>query len=382
MRLSESCILVAICALLCTSWHNRVHACIIADYEKWAIERLEIIGNNSSSPCDELSAGPAPAAKNANIFLFHKDEHEVLPDWLQYHTHLVGFHNVHIVDGDSTNPQVCKLLALYSLCGVDVSRFNESFTEKHTAMSDKMRGHNDTFLIPLDTDEFITFPVGGNRSDPHTAGHLHFSTNRDTILSQLNKIPLDGFKYKFNGYQVQYNTSDCEASTKQESYDPSVRRLTHPAFVGPSQYGPFMSKTFYYSKGFISTNQGNHNGLVEHDHGVPKTSVFDHNFHHTGLCMLHFYTSSYHSMRQKFLRGAAAYGFNERTPCGPNMYCALAKHYRSYNKDSHDHYVQACQHSKKNAQHISMDEFTDWFVYHAKPFAELIGEPLVAHDLY
>lgn len=359
--------------------------CIISEHFDWAKDRLQVIGKNATNPCRELSAGfEIQPVKNANIFVFHKDEHEVIADWLQYHVHIVGFQNVHVIDGDSTNPQVCKLLAMYSQCGVDVSRFNGSFTEKHTEMTNKMRMHNDSFLIPLDTDEFMTFAVeeGLKKHGTTQVKHHHFTPDRELLLMHLNKVPIDGFKYKFHGYQVQYNTSQCEASTKQETYDPSYRRLTHPGFVGPSQYGPFMSKTFYYSKGFISTNQGNHNGLVAHDHGVPKTTHFEQNFHFTEMSMLHFYTSSYHSMRQKFLRGAAAYGFDDRSPCGANMYCSLGKHYLKYNKASHDHYVQACHFMKRNANHASMDEFTNWFVQHAKSFSELIGEELVAHDLY
>lgn len=358
--------------------------CDITEFASWAQRRLTSIAltSNYTDPCSELSGGfPIVNETIASTFLFHKDEHEVLPDWLQYHTYLVGFRNVHIIDDDSADPQVCKLLALYNLCGVEVVRYNKNFSEKHTILSNFMKGHNETFLIPMDADEFVTFPVPSNDDELHSMGEMYmftFSTDREVILSALSKLPIDGRKYKFTGHGVRYTKPTCAASAAHPVYDPSYRRLIQHGLTGPSNYQEFNSKTFYHSEGFISTNQGNHNGEVASDNGTYRMPSVDHNYLFTNMSLLHFYMSSYHSMRLKYMRGAAAYHHR----CSSNMYCTLAKNYQLKNAYSKTHYMQNCVFDKAHPQDVSMTNFTDWFVRHTKTFSELLGEPLSQHNYF
>lgn len=369
--------------MLLVNWVGSAGGCDISVHNTWATHRLKKIGESTTdNACSELAGGyPIINETIASAFLFHKDEHETLPDWLQYHSYLVGFHNIHIIDDDTVDPQVCKLLALYNLCGVEVVRYNKTFSEKHTVLSNLMKGHNETFLIPMDTDEFVTVPVPHTHEEMHSLGEkftFKFSTDRELILSELTKLPIDGRKYKFSGHSVRYNRSTCEASTKHLKYDPSYRRLLQPGYTGPSNYAQFNSKTFYHSEGFVYTNQGNHNGLVISDNGTYKLPANDHNYLFTNMSLLHYYMSSYHSMRLKYMRGAAAYN----NACQSNMYCTLGKNYKLGNSYSKNHYLQNCVFDKAHPQDVSMTEFTDWFVQHTKTFEELLGEPLSDHNYF
>lgn len=73
------------------------------------------------------------------LFLFHRDEEDLLLDWLQYHTFMFGFDSVHVIDNNSQEDAVCKVLALYELCGVRITRFGGEFSDKYQVLSTVMR---------------------------------------------------------------------------------------------------------------------------------------------------------------------------------------------------------------------------------------------------
>lgn len=355
--------------------------CDFSDFENWASKRLETFGPNVSNVCDALSGGfSSPKGSNPHIFLFQSDEHEVLADWLQYHSYLVGLKNIHIVDQESQNPQICKLLALYKSCGVDITIEN-SFVNKHRALSGLMKMYNSSFLIPMDADEFIAV----NGSTPQ------FTSDREIILNQWRNLSVDGRKYKFASVVARYDAVECKITKKNAGFDPQYRRVTKKAMAGPPQYPPHMLKTFFYSDGFIATDQGNHHGIVQHDmgHNMSRDPVVKENLAHyfqfTNLTLIHYFASSYHSMRHKILRAAKAYNFTATTNCdnittNGLQYCRLAKGYEASSLSSHVHYLQNCRtfDSPKGSKvpSVSLSSFREWFVVHAKSFADLIGEEL------
>lgn len=368
---------------------NFVHCCDLDQLADWAATLLQILANNASAPCEVLSGGyGSPQDHRPHIFLFQSDEHEVLADWLQYHSYLVGLQNIHIVDQNSHNLQICKLLALYKLCGVDIT-MEENFVNKHTALTERMKLYNDSFLIPMDADEFVSFPVTPTE----------FTTDRHTIIEQFANLSIDGRKYKFSNVAARYPAADCKITTKTKAFDPTYRRVTKKATTsGASQYPPHMLKTFFYSDGFIATDQGNHHGIVAHDagHNMSRDPLvkgdLSHYFQFTNISLVHFFASSYFSMRQKILRAVKAYGFTTATNCDKItsngvQYCRLAKTYQAASVASYVHYLQNCRifdPTKKGASKllpiVSLSSFSDWFVEHAKSFAELIGEELVVDN--
>jgi hypothetical protein len=96
--------------------------------------------------------------------------------------------------------------------------------------------------------------------------------DRDSILGVFKEQAIDGRKYTFDvGYLVKYDEETCQASLSftdhRDPWDPNYRRVTNHGYFSWSgdNLPPVMRKTFYYSDGFINTDQGNHHGEVEHD---------------------------------------------------------------------------------------------------------------------
>ena len=175
--------------------------------------------------------------------------------------------------------------------------------------------YNGSFLVPLDADEFI---VSFNKTKLGTNTGLVI--DRRLILNEIRTVPVDGRKYKFSGsHPVKHNISTCDlalsGNTSQHLED---RRVLAGGFSKASQYRPKMSKTFFYSEGFISTDQGYHLGRVENDKYVAELKVKNHThtyFKLPTVSLLHYSASSYAHSKAKYLRAADAYGFNRTAEC-------------------------------------------------------------------
>lgn len=164
--------------LLSLVWIYFAAVCACTDesiFGSWAAERLQNIGKGYDDSCRVLEGGRAPRSlgtvvrKDVNLFLFQNDEKELLPDWLQYHAYLFGTKSLHIIDHNSTDLQVCKLLALYKHCGSTVTNYVGDFSGKRGVLSDHMHKYKSSFLIPLDADEFIAAQPG--LFSPHLCAH-------------------------------------------------------------------------------------------------------------------------------------------------------------------------------------------------------------------
>ncbi len=59
---------------------------------------------------DELTSGRIANDHSFKIFALHRDENELLEDWVRYHAAIVGHHNIYILDNNSTVPDVVQLL--------------------------------------------------------------------------------------------------------------------------------------------------------------------------------------------------------------------------------------------------------------------------------
>lgn len=187
-----------------------------------------------------------------HIFLLHKIDESSMPpfDWYRYHINLVGKGSVHGIDHNSSDQNTIHTLLEQ---GVDIIPFMGSFLDKHKALTKRMLDFSDrpSFLIPLDIDEYLVAVL-------NTKHGLAFSTNTTLINSIIQSLPRDGFKYKLRTFEGYFCNEGNQLSRKSVA-----RRITHFA---PSQMSVLCkSKTFYYSQGFIATDQGNHFGVVEGD---------------------------------------------------------------------------------------------------------------------
>lgn len=376
---------------LCFAW--LVLACLLSStfacnedssMKTWAAERVKSIGHGFETPCRILEGGnaarsPTPdGRKDVNLFLFQNDEKELLPDWLQYHSYLFGIKSIHVIDHNSTDPQICKLLAIYTHCGATVTNYAGEFSGKRGILSDHMHKYKPSFLIPLDTDELI---VAFKKDEQ--GNNKEVILDREYILNEITSSPLDGRKYKFNGaHPVRHSAEKCEAALNQSTHlSASERRVMAGGYEDPTQYRPLMYKTFYYSNGFLATDQGNHFGEVMHDlgaHGTDSRVVANitHYFYSMpSVSLLHYITSSYASLKAKILRGARVYGFDDKHQCHPEEhgahYCKLAKDFREDSEHSKKHFLHSCTRTTETG--VSLMPVTNWFAKYTLSIDALVG---------
>jgi hypothetical protein len=263
-----------------------------------------------------------------HMFVIHKiDESSMLPfDWYIYHTNLVGTSNVHGIDHNSSDQFVISSLREQ---GIDIIPFTGSFMDKSKALTQRMHQFSDhpVFLIPLDIDEYLVAIV-------QTDSGITFSTNTTLIRSIILTLPRDGFKYKLPTYEGYFCNEGTDIGNKSVA-----RRITHFA---PSEMSVLCkSKTFFYSKGFISTDQGNHFGLVEGDKTCSRifnNAIYEplcrkclHN--NTGLAILHVggpTALTYGEYLAKAIRASKAYEMNLTDPKAAANRCQRGSKGRHY----------------------------------------------------
>lgn len=237
-----------------------------------------------------------------------------------------------------------------------------------------MRKEPNSILIPLDIDEFVTFTN-------NSVQHQHVSFDRDVILPKFMQLPLDGHKYKFK--EVLPVTLDNVSCTASEHYEERVsgvyRRTMHAGYTGETIYKMSTSKSFFYSEGFIATDQGNHVGHaaiddIQYPGSRPNTPRQMRNFVISNLSLLHVAQSTYESLMHKMVRGAQAYGYTVDTDCthvGVGIhYCVQAKQFQQDPEGSRQAYRRSCHASKTDKQFSSM---RDWFAVHAMSLEQIVG---------
>lgn len=360
-----------------------VQGCVFsnAKLKQWAHSRWSQMSDN---PCTFLSGGELRTSNDlkakVKVFLFQKDEEEVLSDWLQYYSYIFGSENLVVIDHESQSQDVCRLLELYRLCGTEVITFSGSFEKKHAILTKEMLKHKNTFLLPLDADEFIV--TDSSARDASSVASLHI--DRARIHQAFHALPVDGRKYKFAyTYNTRPNATACHdfvaPSRVNTTSDRSNRRtVTSQLALDKQPYFP-RSKTFYHSDGFLYTDQGNHYGAVRHDHNVLNDNPaiqrnLTHYFAPLDASLLHYTMSSYTARKNKYLRGFAAYNFTLNTDCSQEKnglgYCNEAKYFLNSTDNGRNFYLQTCL---SNQTGTSLASVSDWFLHRAHSMSAILG---------
>lgn len=351
---------------------------------KWASDRFSLIRRDFDDPCTILEGATSSFEKitgkqpPVQVFLFQNNERELLADWLQYHAYLFGVKSINVVDHNSTDVQVCQLLALYSYCGAKITHYEGPFGHKHGALTDVMKPYRNTFLIPLDADEFVV-----SFKKDQSGNNTEVVLDRSLILNEIGNNPLDGRKYKFNGvHPVRHDKSKCrEALKKGKMLSSKDRRVMAGGFADPTQYEPFITKTYFYSRGFIETDQGNHYGKVLHDRGIYidhpliLENLQNYFYFMPSVSLVHYHVMSVEHVRAKLERGALAYRFNVSEGCKEartgDHYCHMAREYRLDTAKSRAHYMYLCQRSTSTGP--TVQPLTEWFAKYAMTMDDLVG---------
>lgn len=178
---------------------------------------------------------PALPLQKTVIVGFHRDESELLSDWIQYHAEIFGFENLHIIDHMSQLPSIQHLLAYSETQGVNIIHYTGSWMQKKDELNRVMKGIFESepdvgTIVPLDIDEFIVGEHGDNST---------WTTSPDIILEHFNNLPRDGFKYKFAHLKAAA-CSEAEVALDQSQH----RRAMTALYFGDLRQGRG-SKTFF-----------------------------------------------------------------------------------------------------------------------------------------
>jgi hypothetical protein len=236
--------------------------------------------------------------KLAKIFLFTKDEGQLLDEWILYHGNLVGFDNLFICDHGSSE-ETLQVYEKYKNKGIHLKGVGErNFQNKWKILSAWMReeSHDTKLLIPLDTDEFIV---------KRKVGSQNINANLEEIIKYLEDLPLKRTRYKFG---------NLIAAPIKTTYDDPLQEMIY--FV-PKEEGKGHKKSFYPGKFFIHTDQGNHTGKII---GEQNNTI-------SSLSLLHFEIRGEDQLREKLIRGAQGYKFHKHKKpiCGRHWHVRWKK---------------------------------------------------------
>jgi hypothetical protein len=379
-------ILVLIISVVSTTWSCDFYN---SSMVQWARERLSLLGtmyNSSDHPCSELSFGFQNSVyhdqHSPRIFTFHNDEMELISDWLQYYSFMFGFRNINFIDHMSQEPAICRLLSMYLQCGVNITTYGGHFDSygKSYQLSQVMRSavKELRFLIPVDVDEFVTL------SEVHEQQYdtLDILQLRHNLLRRFNELPVDGRKYKFTMRNVVMSLEQCDSF----SSDPKevIRRVLIDGYIPRDlDSNNIMAKTFYYSEGFLWTDQGHHRGRVHHDlqfsHASKRVEELHQRYILSNISLYHFNAPSYTGYIKKIVRGVKAYGLESMTNCtrviNGHHYCsAFIDHFdKEKMVCSRDAYIGMTGCGIKMGRTYRNDRFKSIFTIHAKTMAQLVG---------
>lgn len=183
-----------------------------------------------------------------HIFTFIRNEAYLLNRWIPYHAAITGWQNIHIIDHNSDDKKCTEILRHYKNKGVDVIKTKKDFRLKARLITAEMHKYKSkaSILIPMDADEFLCL----------ADENQNMIANPAEIGKYLESIPVNGKKYAFNVF---------EAVVNQLDYDDPLVEMNYFIFYegkkdasGQNQ----QTKSFFPSKNFSYTDQGNHQGRV------------------------------------------------------------------------------------------------------------------------
>lgn len=222
--------------------------------------------------------------KRVKIFAFVKDDHYLLSTWIPHHAEIVGIENLYIIDHNSGRD--CQnFYKQYIDIGLNVRVVNCSFREKGIKLTQWMKevGGDADLLMALDSDEFIICKDE----------NFNIYCDTEKIIKVINDLERGLAKYSFfitTVPSVHYNLTDplIELTDIRKPFFP---QLNHG------------NKTFFSSKTFISTDEGNHCGRTTVDNGI---------YNKTDLGMIHFSHRGFFHVASKAIRGKRQMNFDKK----------------------------------------------------------------------
>ncbi len=204
----------------------------------------------------------------AKIFTVTKNEYDLIEDFIIYHSYIFGYDNIVIIDNGSTHPDVIDVYNRYSSKGVQIlntSGYDGNKQGLH--FTNAMRCYKDSceFLIGLDTDCYFT---------------LNTCCDKDIILNYLSSLPKSADIFRMNKFLLSVIDP---SSSNYENY--KLKRPTEcTTFIKRTGYAgvPVVHHSFYRGPNFISTENGNHNGITTTNTSYMCDEIVYVHYHETG----------------------------------------------------------------------------------------------------
>jgi len=215
------------------------------------------------------------------VFVFTKNEYDIIEDFIKFYGGLFGYENVVIIDNKSTDPRVHEVYRKYQALGLCNLYAEERNMQKHSVIMTQFINHfkNECdFAIPLDTDEFIFFPDGGE-------------ITKERVNEYFESIPAHVSSIRFKNFYA--SAPDPES--------PSYQGFKHvrPAENIINFYDQNWDKIIIRASKFISSSMGNHKAtMTDGEHITSDT-----------LGLLHFHETGIYRQYERAKQGVIGYGF-------------------------------------------------------------------------
>jgi hypothetical protein len=134
---------------------------------------------------------------NIGVVTMQKDEEDILPYWIEYHSKLFGVNNVLVLDAES-EVSTRRILKLWSAKGVKVLFNQTPLSEKNALVISALHLHlsHVDIAVLLDVDEFlVAYQRPSERSQSDTDS-LKYSLQNTNLNSSLPKNRTDSLYYE------------------------------------------------------------------------------------------------------------------------------------------------------------------------------------------
>ena len=234
------------------------------------------------------------------FFTYVKNEITLIEKWLRHHASITQWYLLHVVDNGSTDGTLELLQHYKNKMGINLYQHGD-YTLKGEYLSSLMRKYKsqNSIMLPVDGDEFVAIYKD-----------TKVNNKPEIVKEYIENLPMD------RGIYQTYGTL-FSLPEKEVNEDP----LTDIKKWKWKWNNNKMRKLFYNSKGFKSTDHGNHNGISENK-----------NTHLSNVVLVHYHDTGRESYRLKCEQDIKGLGLNIDV-----LKSQLAK--EGQNKGSNEHFA-------------------------------------------
>lgn len=204
----------------------------------------------------------------AKIITVTKNEYDLIEDFVVYHGSIFGYENIILLDNGSDDTRVLDVYERYKPLGITIQHtygyFGNKQGEHFTNAMLSYRGSAE-FVIGLDTDCFFT---------------INGSTDKTHILHYLQSLPKDSDIFVVRKFFQSYVDTN-NSSYKDGKYQRPTECKTYAIRTGSGNLTN-LPHVFFRASNFVSTENGNHNGITLFQRYHECREIVYVHYHHTG----------------------------------------------------------------------------------------------------